>query len=219
MNNKGFAAIGIVIVLALAGFVYFIYSQDLKTRKFITASPSPTEESLSVAETPTPVASAKTITPKPTATVTPTPSPSPTLSPRPFAEEEPLMRKTIAGFEMYIGTSNTAGALTFFTPPVGDAAKAKLEQIRTKNLPYRLYSWKMVTDAEDRYLRTQEINGGYKIQVIECRTNGASCTGLYLELVRNDKAENYFSVERYYEDTYLYQNNLGEDIKYQGFGL
>jgi hypothetical protein len=220
MNQKGFVLPVLLITLVIiAGATYFLYLKDAGSVTVKTLSPSPTFEATVVPRAT--AFSSPSPSFKPAKTLTPTPSmtPSPTPSPRSFEEEEASMRKTIAGFEMYIGTSNTAGALTFFTLPVSDSAKAKLNEIRSKNLPYRLNSWKMVRDANDQYLSTQPINGGFKVQVIECRTNSTSCITVNLELVRNEEAENKFSVSRYYDNSYIYQNNLGEDIKYQGFSF
>jgi len=151
-------------------------------------------------------------------TLKPTSEPSPTPTVRSFEEEENFMRKTLAGFEMYIGGRNTAGALSFFTPPQTDLAKKKYSDIRTKNLPFGLTSWSFVMDSNGK-LSTEEIKDGYRVRVSECRTNGSACSILFIELVRDDSAENNFSVSRYYTTAYAYQNNLGEEIKYQGFGL
>lgn len=164
-----------------------------------------------IPETITPITSAS-----PTATTAPTPTPTPT--PRPFSDEEKLMRKTLAGFEMYVANGNTAGALTFFTPPLTDKAKEKYNDIHTKNLPFTLKSWSFVENS-DNLLAVEEIKGGYRVRMSECRSNTTSCPILFLELVRNETAENGFLIDRYYDTTYMYQNNLGETIKYQGFGL
>lgn len=145
-------------------------------------------------------------------------TPTATSTPKTFSEEEKLMRKTLAGFEMYIGNANTAGALTFFTPPITAKAKQTFENIRTKNLSFTLKSWSFVEDNSYQLL-TEEINGGYRIRMVECRTNTTSCPTFFIELIRNESAENGFLINRYYDTTYSYQNNLGEEIKYQGFGF
>lgn len=158
-----------------------------------------------------------TSTPTPTSSPTPTTTQTPTPTPRPFSEEEKLLRKTLAGFEMYIGNGNTAGALTFFTPPQTVKAKEKYDSIRMKNLSFTLKSWSFIENSSYQ-LVTEEIKGGYRVRMNECRTNSTSCSLLFIELFRSDVAENGFLIDRYYDTTYSNQNNLGEEIKYQGFG-
>jgi hypothetical protein len=174
-------------------------------------TPSPVSSFFPVyTSSPSPV-----LTSKPLSTLTPTPTPVK----RSFDEEEKLMRKTLAGFEMYIGTRNTAGALTFFTPPKTDLGKQKLAEIKTKNLPYGLNAWEFVEDSNYK-LVAEEINNGYRVRMKEYRTNNnesGNFTIVGIELVRDSKAENGFSIDRYYTSQYFYQNNLGEEIKYQGF--
>jgi hypothetical protein len=171
---------------------------------------------------PTPVATlAPSVAPTPTiatAVIVKTPTLTETPVQRSFTEEEKLMRKTLAGFEMYVGTSNTSGALSFFTPAVSAAAKQKYDTIRTKILPFTLKSWSFVMNGND-VLATEEIKGGYRVRMTECRSDNPNCSIYFLEMVRNESAENGFSVDRYYSTSYMYQNNLGEEIKYQGFGL
>lgn len=159
----------------------------------------------------------------PTVTITPTKVdeelvPTITSIPKTFSEEENLMRKTLAGFEMYIGNANTAGALNFFTPPITDKAKQTFENIRTKNLSFTLKSWSFVEDSKYQIL-TEEINGGYRVRMVECRTNTTSCPTFFIELIRDESAENGFLIDKYYDATYSNHNNLGEEIKYQGFGF
>jgi hypothetical protein len=168
-----------------------VFNQILSTFKFISASPSASPTgSLS---TPTPTA-------------------------RPWVKEEELLRKTVAGFEMYVGNSNTAGALTFFTPPISDSAKLKFNSIKAKDLPFRLTSWSFIWDA-NQMLAAEEIKNGYRVRTSECRTTNQNCLIYFIELVRSNEAENGFSVDRYYRSQYGYQNNLGEEIKYDGFEL
>ena len=219
MEQKGFILLPVIIVIAIVGTIVFFVYQNNKTNSAIEEMKSKVNNDRVVTSSPSPKAS-NTTEPTPTATQKPTPSwtPIPTPTPRPFAEEEKMMRKTLAGFEMYVGTGNTAGALTFFTPPQTSNAKDKYEEIRRKNLPYTLKSWSYVTD--NNYLLISEaINGGYKVRMTECRSSSESCTTLILEMVRNDNAENGFMIERYYGTEHAYQNNLGEEIKYNGFAF
>jgi hypothetical protein len=185
------------------------YQQPVVVQPTISPTQLPTISPTDIPETTTPAVS---IPPS----VATTPSPSPT--PRPFSEEEKLMRKILAGFEMYVANGNTAGALTFFTPPLTEKAKEKYEYIHTKNLLFTLKSWSFVQDS-NYLLGVEEIKGGYRVRTIECRSNTTYCPTLFLELVRDETAENGFLIDRYYDTTYSYQNNLGEEIKYQGFGL
>lgn len=218
MKNKGFILIEVVVaILVVAVILGYFLSKNTNSQK--------KESSISVASLkPSPTQPQKTNFPssiptiKPTPVLTPTPISTSTPTPRSFEEEEKLMRKTLAGFEMYIGVKNTAGALSFFTPPKTASAKAKYEEIRTKNLPFGLRSWSFVEDSNYK-LVAEPLNNGYRVRVNECRTNSDSCTILYFELVRNQEAENGFLVDRYYTSAYGYQNNLGEEIKYQGFGF
>ncbi|KKR40546.1 hypothetical protein A2594_02535 [Candidatus Woesebacteria bacterium RIFOXYD1_FULL_41_28] len=212
MRQKGFVPILIVIILALAGIggAYYFGMMEGNSLPVTIQTPSPVATS-----TPNATPTSKISIPTPTVKPTPTPTATPVV--RSFEEEEMSMRKTLAGFEMYIGAKNTAGALSFFTPAQTSSAKAKYESIRTKNLSFGLQSWQFVEDSNYK-LAVETINGGYRVRVYECRTDG-TCPVLFFELVRNDSAENHFSVDRYYTASYSYQNNLGEEIKYQGFGL
>lgn len=203
----------IILSFLLSGFLIY---QNSKLRQEINTQPQNTDRN-TISPTLSPT-STSTSTPKDLITPIPTSKPTSTPTIRSFEEEEELMRKTLAGFEMYIGARNTAGALSFFTPPKTDSAKEKYESIRTKNLPDGLKSWGMVTNTYGK-LAVEEIKGGYRARVNECKINSSSCSLLFLELVRDDSAENSFSVDRYYTSSYGYQNNLGEEIKYQGFGL
>lgn len=216
MQQKGFAPVLVLVLVASLAALFYFYSKDLEIKKISVVTPVP-EETEFATPTQTPL---KTPTPAPSQkpTATPTITPSPTPTPRPFADEETSMRKTLAGFEMFIGTSNTAGALTFFTPPVSDSAKVKYQEIRTKNLPYRLNSWRFVMD-NNNILIAETFKDGYKVRVSECRTNSTTCSTLTFELARDVSAENGFKVDRYYGTDYSYQNNLGEEIKYAGFGF
>lgn len=212
MRQKGFAPILILVVLALVGIIGAYYYGSQKGNAAPSPSPIALATSTPTSKTPTP----KVLTPAPT--FVPTTEPTPTPIVRSFEEEERLMRETLAGFDMYIGAKNTAGALSFFTLPKTESAKAKLNEIRSKNLPYGIKSWSFSWDSNGLLL-TEEIKGGYKVHMTECRTNSDSCLITIIELVRDESAENGFSVDRYYTSAYAYQNNLGEEIKYQGFGL
>lgn len=134
-----------------------------------------------------------------------------------------MMRKTIAGFEMYIGVRNTAGALTFFTPPQTQSAKKKYEEIRSTNLPFSLKSWSFSSCETPPYmLVVEKIKNGYRTTVLEGRKyseDDVRFTSVVLELVRDESKENGFAIDRYYTSQYSYQNNLGEEIKCQGFDL
>jgi hypothetical protein len=205
----------LIASVAISGYFAYMYQQnqllvDNLTKQSTTPTPEPTP-------TPSPVTPpTPTLDPTPaTVTPSPTPEPTPTLS---FTEEEKLLRKTLAGFEMYVSNSNTAGALTFFTKAVSQSAKDKYESIKSKDLPFKLTSWRFVDDSTNTLI-TEKITNGYSVRMVECRDNQTSCSVLFIELVRNDQAENGFSINRYYDTTYQYQNNLGEDIKYQGFSL
>lgn len=218
MRNKGFVLIEVVVaILVVAAILGYVLNKNTNSRKeessisSVSLKPSPTQPQKTNLPSPTP-----TMKPTPILTLIPTLTPTPT--PKSFEEEEKLMRKTLAGFEMYIGVKNTAGALSFFTPPQTASAKAKYEEIRTKNLPFGLRSWSFVEDSNYK-LFAETLNNGYRVRVNECRTNSDYCTLLYFELVRNPEAENGFLVDRYYTSAYAYQNNLGEEIKYQGFGF
>jgi len=210
MRQKGFAVFSLLLVVAIIAIVGFVVYQNTQLRSSILELKNTVANNNKLPATNTP---------KPTATnlATPTASPSPTPSPKSFEEEEILMRKTLAGFEMYIGASNTAGALSFFTPPKSTSAKERYENIRSKNLPYGLKSWSFVVDYSQK-LAVEEVKGGYRVRVNECRTNG-TCLILFFDLIRDLGAENGFLVDRYYTSQYAYQNNLGEEIKYQGFGF
>lgn len=206
-------------LISVAGFVFAgiqIGKNQSSSQQPVVVQPtaSPTQTF-----TLTPTNIPETITPKisfsPTTTA---PTSTPTPTPRPFSDEEKLMRKILAGFEMYVANGNTAGALTFFTPPLTDKAKEKYNDIHTKNLLFTLKSWSFI-ETGDNLLAVEEIKGGYRIRMSECRSNTTSCPILLLELVRDETAENGFLIDRYYDTTYMYQNNLGETIKYQGFGL
>lgn len=203
MKQKGFAQIFLIIILLIivGGGAYYIGRQTIRIPSvpIITSTPV--------------IISTPTLKP----TLSPTLSPTPIPTPKPFAEEERLIRKTLTGFEQYIGGRNTAGALTFFTPPISTQAKAKYESIRTQNLPFGLRGWSYVMDLSGR-LDVEEIKNGYKVRVIESRTDGSDSI-LTFEMIRDEKMENGFAVDRYYTTRYMYQNNLGEEIKYQGFGL
>lgn len=212
MRQKGFAPILIIVILALVGIIGAYYYETQKGNAVPIPSLAPMATSTPTPKTPAP----KVSTSVPTSIPTTEPTPTPVV--RSFEEEEKLMRETLAGFDMYIGTKNTAGALSFFTPPKTDSAKAKLNEIRSKNLPYGIKSWSFSWDSNGLLL-AEEIKGGYKVRMTECRTNSDSCLITIIELVRDESAENGFSVDRYYTSAYAYQNNLGEEIKYQGFGL
>jgi len=206
----------ILLLGLIGGIAYLVYQNNLLKQEIVSLQETPqTTPSPTTSPIPTsPPIPTTSLSPSPTNTPTPTPTPTQ----RPFAEEEKLMRKTLAGFEMFIANSNTAGALTFFTPPTTNEAKEKLKNIQAKDLPFALKSWSFVTD-NNYILVTEEIKGGYRVRMTECRTNTTSCPILFLELVRDESAENGFSVDRYYDTSYAYQNNLGEEIKYQGFDL
>lgn len=214
MRQKGFVPILIVIVLALAGIAgaYYFGMKEGNPLSVPTQTPSP-----AATGTPNATPTSKITIPSPTVKPVLTATPTSTPVARSFEEEEMSMRKTLAGFEMYIGTKNTAGALSFFTPAQTSSAKAKYESIRTKNLSFGLQSWRFIEDINGK-LSVEEIKGGFRVRVSECRTDN-TCPILFFELVRDNSAENYFSVDRYYTSAYAYQNNLGEEIKYQGFGL
>ena len=211
--QRGSFAPAILLLIAIVGAIVFIGYRNIKLND-------------SIQELKTGILNLNnrkeiaTSSPIPVITNIPQPTNIPTATPEPksFEEEERLMRKTLAGFEMYIGTSNTAGALSFFTPPQTDQAKEKYDNIQSKNLPYTLKSWSMVQDS-NYVLAVENIKNGYRVRMIECRSNSDTCPLLFIELVRTDYSENGFSVDRYYTSEYMYQNNLGEEIKYQGFGF
>lgn len=212
----------LLIILASVVIVVSVYIGIQIGKKQI-----PQNNLISIIPTSTPIPTSTivpTITPTIVSTIIPTRVPSPvmtiipTVTPKTFEQEEKLLRKTLAGFEGYIGNGNTTGALTFFTPALTASAKQKYEAIRTKNLQFTLKSWSFV--VSDNYLvETEEIKDGYRVRINECRSNNINCPILYVELVRNEKAENGFLISRYYDQSFAYQNNLGEEIKYQGFGL
>lgn len=212
MRQKGFILLSVIIIALLIGVLGFFVYQNIQLQKGGSNTVSP-----SVSPTATLAPTSKPAM-TPPVTVVPTSKSTPTPIARSFKEEEILMRRTLAGFEMYIGGRNTAGALSFFTPPQTNSAKKVYEDIRTKNLSFGLTSWSFVMDSNG-ILSTEETKGGYRVRIYECRTNNSSCPILFLELVRDEKAENYFSIDRYYTTAYSYQNNLGEEIKYQGFGF
>lgn len=222
MKQKGFVLLPIILIIAILGLSGLFFYQNNKTNSSINELKQKlSNEVATSAPTQKPTSTTKPTTQpttKPTPKVTNSPTSTPSPAPKPFAEEESMMRKTIAGFEMYIGTGNTAGALTFFTAPKTASAKARYEEIKGKNLPYGLKSWTYVTDSNS-VLAVETINGGYKVRMNECRSNSSSCLSLTLEMVRDSKAENGFMIERYYGSEYMYQNNLGEEIKYKGFSF
>ncbi len=224
MKQKGSILLQVIIlVLAVGTIALFAYYQTSRTNRALEEMKSKLNSDRIVITSPTPsVSNSQQPTLVMTQKLTPSRVPSPTTAaaptPRPFAEEEKMMRKTLAGFEMYISSGNMAGALTFFTQPQTSSAKANFNEIRGKNLPFTLNSWSFVED--NNYLLVSEaINGGYKVRMTECRSNSGSCDTLIVEIVRNERAENGFMIERYYGTQYMYQNNLGEEIKYQGFTL
>jgi len=169
-------------------------------------TPSPTEE------VSNPNISLPTLSPTSTSHPMPTVKPLPTFIPKPTAviDEVKLIRHLLANVEMYIGASNTAGALQFFTPPISEKAKAKLASIRTVDLPFRLTFWTFGVN-DDSYLLSNKISGGYKIMMTEGRAEVT--TYLYFELVR---AGNDFLVDRYYHVGAVEGSNK-EDLKYEGF--
>lgn len=221
-NEKLMAPLILVVFLIAILFSFaigFFLGKSLNQTK--TPLPSPVTQ---VSPTLTPIA----YTPNPTSisqeikltTEYPTPKPAPTPAPKTFEEEEKSLRKVIATFEMYIGTRNTAGALTLFTAPKTESAKKKYKEIHDKNLPYGLKGWSFQDNyTNGKYLLiVKEIENGYLTSVTEWRTNNEYAKIVYLEIVRDKNAENGFLIDRYYtSDYYEQRNNLGEEIKYQGF--
>ena len=220
MRQKGFVLLHVLLIIVLVGLIVFVAYQSIKTNDTIKEIKTSISNNLVATSPPVTKTASPLLTPSPTVTKTPMSSDTPTSTPSPktFEEEERLMRRTIAGFEMYVAGSNTAGALSFFTPPQTSQAKTKYEEIRTQNLPFTLKSWSFVEDGAG-LLATEDLKGGYRVRMKECRSNSNTCPLLFLEMVRSDQAENGFMVDRYYTTEYAYQNNLGEEIKYQGFGL
>ena len=168
-----------------------------------------------VAVTPS-VTESVVISPQVGNTSTPSITVSPTNSPslEPIEDRAKMIRSLVANFEKYIGVSNTMGALNLMTLPRTEAGRTKLEEIKTKNLPFKLKSWTYLVN-EDSYLLGQEIDGGgYRFEIMEDRGNGREY--LVFEVVQvGDK----YLVDRYYKRTVNATGGKWEEIKYQGFGL
>lgn len=208
MKQKGFVLIPVIVVVLLAMIGYLIYENSkLKLNNGFSAT-NPTQNP-SYSSTPL-SSNSPTSTPNIVATLTPTPTPTPTPDPSPSALQITNFRKVLAEFEKYIGVSNTAGALQFFTPPTSDKAKAEFEKLRTTNLPFRLTYWSFFSN-DDGYLFSTKIQNGYKMTMTEGRDGVA--TYLIIELVRDGDS---FLIDRYYHSGSNVNVNH-EDLKYQGF--
>jgi hypothetical protein len=192
-----------IITVPLIGFVAYLFYQNQQLNLQLATIRNPD--------------STPTIIPSPTVTTSFTPIPTSTPTPENFAEEEKQMRKTLVDFEMYVANGNTAGALTFFTPPVSSTAKAEYEDIRSRNLNFTVKGYRWAEN--DGVLNVSEIKNGYRAITTECRSNSTTCSILLVEFVKSETAENGFLIDRYYDSSYMSQNNLSEEIKYQGFGF